>query len=146
MKKIGAEFTRVSPNKDGLIFVVPPGWFAISHRWIQSKGQRRMAHSKWFKITCGKVYIFRALRFSANLRGGPSYSQGDIVLEWSDWLRLSHFSDDVPLVLNLVIYPARWWHFPWIAVSHPDPGNRLAAKIAFVSLVLGVISLLVSFK
>jgi len=51
---------------------LPAGWFAVSHRWMGEKTQRRRAHDRWFKITCSGRRVSRVLRFSANLKGSPS--------------------------------------------------------------------------
>jgi len=69
-----------------------------------------------------------------------------MVIDWSAWLDLHDRVEDVDQPIELEISPARWWHWPRLAVSHPDPSMRLAGYIAVVSLVLGLVSLIVSFK
>lgn len=141
-----ATFTRATPSALTDNAGVPEGWFVISHRWISETADRRRAHGRWFRIRSAHCAVFRVLRFSPNLKGSPAQSSGDMVIDWSAWLDLHDRVEDVDQPIELEISPARWWHWPRLAVSHPDPSMRLAGYIAVVSLVLGLVSLIVSFK
>lgn len=101
---------------------------------------RRLAHGHWFKLSSDGHAIFRILRFSPNLEGGPAQGAGELVIDWPAWLDLYGRAEDVDAPLQIEISKARWWHLPRLAVSHPDPTVRLSGALGFISLVLGVLS------
>jgi hypothetical protein len=139
-------FTRVSPAAFAERVGIPAGWFVISHRWISDKSTRRLAHGRWFKIKSGEAEVFRILRFSPNLEGSPAKGTGQIVMDWNGWLDLFGRADDVVGPIELEFSEARWWHFPRLAVSHPDPTVRMSGILALVSVGLGILSLLLTIK
>ncbi|HBQ8682557.1 hypothetical protein [Pseudomonas aeruginosa] len=132
-------FERVSPAAFADKIGIPLGWFVISHRWMPEKKQRRESHGKWFKLSTSSGVVYRVLRFSANLRGAPG-STGDIVLDWPAWLDLFAREENVDGPIEITITPAKWWEYPRLAISHPDPAVRLAGWISIVSLILGALS------
>ena len=145
MKKIIANFSRLSPGTSRVKLNVIPGWFVISHRFIETKSDRRKSHGQWFKITSGDISIFRIMQFSANLSGSINEESGKIVLDWSGWLALSNFNDVTPDTIELEITKAKWYHLPYLMTAHPDPSMKLAGKIALFSLMLGIFSIIQAF-
>lgn len=134
-------FERVSPASFAEKTGVPLGWFVISYRWMPEKKSRRAAHGKWFKLSSSCGTIYRVLRFSADLRGTPGKT-GEIVIDWPAWLDFFGREEDLDGPIALKIEPARWWEYPRLAISHPDPAMRLAGWISVISLGLGVVSTL----
>ncbi len=134
-------FTRKSPaefSKNGHLL---PGWFVVSHRWVDEKKSRRLVHAKWCKITLGDQKIFRIIRFSTNLKGSLKSRSGDIVLDWQGWLQLNNFDEDVQTSLKLKIERVRWYHAVFLPMSHPDPTMQLSGFLGLLSMVLGLVSL-----
>lgn len=138
---IQGTFKRMSPSKFAEKVGIPQGWFVISHRWMPDKTNRRKYHGKWFKLVTPSGQVFRVLRFSVNLAGKPG-GQGDIVIDWPAWLDLFGRVENVDRPIEIEITPAKWWEYPRLAISHPDPAMRLAGWIAITSLALGFISVI----
>jgi hypothetical protein len=137
-------FNRVAPAAFAEKTGIPLGWMVISHRWMPDKSERRRAHGKWFRLKSAHGTSFRVLRFSANLTGAPSGGTGDLVLDWPAWLELNGYADDVSGPLELEISKASIWQLPQLAASHPDPAMRLSSMLGFVSVVLGVLSIVLA--
>lgn len=136
-------FTRVSPAAFADKVGIPAGWFVISHRLMPEKKDRRFQHGKWFKLSTREACVYRILRFSPNLRGVVTAGDpAEIVLDWPAWLDLHGRAEDVDRPLEIDIVAARWWEYPRLAVSHPDPTVRLAGAISILSFVLGVVSVI----
>ena len=111
---------------------------------MPDKSERRRAHGKWFRLKSAHGTSYRVLRFSANLTGAPPDTPGEIVLDWPAWLELNGYADDVSGPLQLEITKARVWQLPQLAASHPDPAMRLSSMLGFVSVVLGVLSIVLA--
>ena len=133
-------FKRVSPAAFAENVGIPAGWFVISHRWMSVKKERRLQHGKWFKLSTNAASVYRILRFSPNLAGAPD-KPGEIVLDWPAWLDLFGRAENVDGTLQITITAARWWEYPKLAISHPDPAVRLSGYLALLSFCLGVISI-----
>ena len=138
---INGRFERISLEAKNSIIDIPMGFFAISHNWIDDKKNRRKLYSKWFKISSNNRSVYRSLKFSANLKGSTKIGNGEISIDWGAWLILSDFSDEIPESLELKIRTANFFDIPRILIFHPNPSEKLAAQIALVSLILGIISL-----
>lgn len=138
------KFTRIAPAAFAEKTGIPLGWMVISHRWMPDKSERRRAHGKWFRLKSEHGTSFRVLRFSANLSGSPSGDPGQLVLDWPAWLELNGYADDVSGPLELEISKASLWQLPQLAASHPDPAMRLSSMLGFVSVVLGVLSIILA--
>lgn len=55
-------------------------------------------------------------------QGGATVGDpAEIVLDWPAWLDLHGRAEDVDRPLEIDIVAARWWEYPRLAVSHPDP-------------------------
>lgn len=135
-----AEWNRVPvPSGD-----LREGWVAVSHRWVASRATRRLGYSGWVRITreddARHTPIFRALRFAPNLHRDEASGTGDIALDWAAWITLSHGepSEDAPLRLR--VRTAHPWEVLYATLWHPDPTNRLAARLGFLGLLLGLAS------
>lgn len=137
-------FSRVSPASFAEKVGIPAGWIVISHRWVSEKAERRRTSGRWFKITSANGSVFRILRFSPNLKGVPGWDSAEIVLDWPAWLELTGFAEDVSEPIELSFRRASWWQFAQLAESHPDPTYRMAGRLAVISVVLGVVSLVLS--
>lgn len=138
--KIQGTFERVSPASFVEKAGIPLGWFVISHRWVESKRERRYLHGKWFKLSSTYGSIYRVLRFSANLTGAPG-KQGQLVIDYPAWLDLNGRAENVSGSLEVSLAPVKWWEAPKLAVAHPDPSFRLAGWLAIISVAMGLISL-----
>lgn len=138
---IKGNFKRLTSADNPAVESVPPGWFAVSHRWIDGKGERRKLHGRWFRIASESGSCFRVLKMVASLRGTKGAAEGDICLDWGAWLNLDGYAENTSGELPLRISPATWLDMPAIAMSHPDPGYRISAKLALLSVLLGLLSL-----
>lgn len=133
-------FERISPASFAKKIGIPQGWFVISHRWVPDKKKRRKYHGKWFKLSTAYGSVYRVIRFSVNLNGAPG-STGEMVIDWSAWLDLFDREENVDQSIDISISPAKWWDFPRLALSHPDPAVRHAGWFSLASLALGLISI-----
>jgi len=129
--------------QDGML---APGWFAISHRHLAGKEDRRRAYGRWCRIRSESSTVFRTLRFSPTL----SYSAADgepseLCIDWGAWLKLSGFASDTEQPLAITIDRIAWMEWPWCVLDHPDPATRAAWMLGIVSLGLGLVSLLIAF-
>jgi hypothetical protein len=137
-------FSRMSPAAFAQKVGIPPGWCVIAYRWVPTKVERRRATGHWFKLVSSGGSTYRILRFSANLKGGPDSPISDIVLDWSAWLELNGYADDLNKPVELKITRPRWWEMHRLADEHPDPIYRMAARLAVLSVVLGTVSLVLT--
>ena len=138
------KFTRVSPAAFADKVGIPAGWFVMSYRWMPEKLNRRSFHGRWFKIKSTRGEVFRILRFSADLSGGPTKGAGEIVIDWPGWLDLYGRAEDVDGSIELEFTKAKWWQFPRLAVSHPDPTIRLSGLLGLLSVGLGFLSIILA--
>jgi hypothetical protein len=142
---IKGNFTRLASTSNPALESIALGWFALSHRWLEDKQQRRKLHGTWFRITCEGRRCYRAFKMVASLKGSAGADAGDICVDWSAWLSLDGYNEKPRDELYLEIEPASWVDIPAIALSHPDPAHRVAAKFAILSVGLGILSLVVAF-
>lgn len=133
--KIEGLFSFEPAGKD----ILPLGWVAIDYRWIKTKHARRKLHGKWVKISSDRKSIYRTLRFR------PDLGRNRILVDWIGQIRLHDFDDEVYESQRLVIKPIPFWMVPVAATNHPDPSVKASALLGFLGLVLGLISLFVSF-
>jgi len=133
------------------------GWFIVAQHWMPEdnnsvenayKKDRRISHGKIFKIKnrANNAVVYRVLRLSANMKGAKSSGQGDIVIDWSAWIELNDFKDDLAEKVDLEISKATLVENFLFVLKHPDQSIALAGKLALLSLFLGVISLVASFS
>lgn len=111
---------------------------------MPEKSSRRLTHGRWFKIKSEEGEIFRILRFSASLEGSPNSGKGQIVIDWPGWLDLFGRAENVDGPIDLEFSEARWWQFPRLAVSHPDPTIRLSGLLGLLSVALGILSVILA--
>lgn len=137
-------FNRIAPAAFAERIGIPLGWMVISHRWMPDKSERRRAHGKWYRLKSEHGTSYRVLRFSPNLPGAPPDTIGNLVVDWPAWLELNGYSDDVSGSLQLEITKAHLWQLPQLAASHPDPAIRLSSMLGFVSVILGVLSIVLA--
>lgn len=115
----------------------PEGSIAVSHVWVEGKSTRRQTTGRWYRLTSPEGRpIFRVLTFDPTLR------HGDIAIDWSGWLILTDYAEDTEQSLELEFRRARWWNYPQLAVTHPNPVSRVALQVAAVAFVLGVVPFL----
>ena len=117
------------------------GWCAISHRHFCTKSERRRLTGNWICIRSEHAKIYRVLRFSATLRADVESNNGDLVLDYDGWLKLSDFIESTPEALQVTIDKVRWWQLPFCAIGHPDPSYRLSSWLGIISVVLGLIGM-----
>jgi len=137
--KLSLLFTSSSPADFAQKIGIPVGWFVLPHLLVESMTDRRNLHGKWCCIKSDKGTVFRVLRFSPRLK---SITNAEIVLDWAAWIELNGKEEDVTQPLSLKIEKARWYQYPKLAISHPEPSYRLASWIAIRSFALGFISVL----
>ncbi len=129
---------------------LPTGWFALSHRWVESTPPRRHARGRWHSIRNVEsgACVFRTLRFDPTLRfealSDEGIAAGEIWIDYDGWLELSGRAADVPEKMRLRVRRARWWEIARLAEKHPDPTYRLALHIAWLSILLSGISILIA--
>ncbi len=143
MTNINATFERKSPASFNDKAHVPLGWFVMSHHLIKDKGDRRKFHGKWFKISSKDGTIYRILRFSVNLKGKPELST--IVVDWAGWIDLQGRAEEESKTLTLTIKPANWFQRLSLPVRHADSAVRLSGWLAYLSILLGVLSVFLAF-
>ncbi|WP_067433596.1 hypothetical protein [Nocardioides jensenii] len=149
--RISGRFRRVATRE------YAEGAIVISHRWVDDKQGRRRSTGRWYRIvsTEGGRAIFRVLTFDPTLvRGAGGKTEqaeapgdeeaGELGVDWSGWLALIDYADDTTAPRTLDLTRARWWHFPRIAITHPNPVSRVALQVSAVAFVLGAIPFLVS--
>ncbi len=142
-----ALFTRCDSSSEGKAEITP-GWFAVTWRLIPDKSTRRKAHGKWHKIsnTENGKSEYRILRFKPTLKGSDTKEDYEIAIDWQAWVKLNDYSGDEKKTLNLKIKEIPRWQYLFMANKHPDPVYRVAGSLGLISLLLGIISLIISFK
>ena len=135
-RTMSGEFHYSSPGSLGEGTNVPVGWLVLPWRHVPDKAERRRMYGKWYRITCGRQRIYRAIRFAANLKNDH------VVLDWMGWIELQDKPAEAESdgVLKLDIHPASRWEHLQAIWQHPDPTHRLAGLMAILSLGLGVLS------
>jgi len=119
------------------------GWFSISHKLVHNKKDRRFLYGKWFCIQANGKTIYRLLKFDPTLKSIEGQEQ--IVIDWLGSIKLNGYDSDSELLpIEYEIRLANWLEIIRANISHPNQGLRAAYKLGFVSLLLGLISLLIS--
>lgn len=137
-------FKRVSPSQFAEKVGIPDGWFVLSHHCFPNKNERRSSHGKWYKIQSDYDKVYRIMRFSPRLEFLRKSNSGEIVIDWLAWINLWNRAENVDEPLKLEITKPKLWEYPWLTVSHPDPIYRIAGRLAFLSVVLGIISIILA--
>lgn len=125
---------------------IPTGWFVINNNLIPKKEDRRKYHGKWFTIISDHKKVYRILRFAPNLHGSLNDEKHkDILLDWVGWIDLCGRHDDVEIPLQLQIRKSNLWErFICAGLSHPDPAYSLSTKLALISVLLGLLSVIIA--
>ncbi|MBE0645585.1 MAG: hypothetical protein IH600_16005 [Bacteroidetes bacterium] len=142
---VKTKFTRTSPAAYAEKIGIPPGWFVIRHGLISKKSARRKYTGRWFQISSDKRTVYRILRFGATVGRDKDSDCERIVIDWDAWLDLYDREVDVESPMELKLSPAKFYHFPRLAVSHPDPTVRMAGWLGLTSVCLGILSVVLSF-
>jgi hypothetical protein len=137
-------FTRTTPAVFAQKTGIPAGWIVVHHDLVKTKAERRRASGRWFKLKSSSGNIYRILRFSPRLRGPPHDEPYELVIDWPGWLILHNYDDNLDPPLVLEIFRTKWWEFPRLAVSHPDPLARTAGILGLVSVGLGILSVILA--
>jgi len=117
------------------------GWFAVSHHFLDEDALKsRRYYGQWHKISSGKNSVYRCLRLSPNLKKNADVTQ--IAIDWDAWCVLTR-DGGAKRPISLSIRKAHFFE-PMIFGGHPDPATRTAYQIAFLSLLLAVLSLLIT--
>ena len=135
-------FKRTSQRALREAVAIPAGWVVISHLWVSDRPERRRTTGKWFKIESDQGRVYRLVRFSPKLKGSPKAGSGELVMDWTAWLRLTGFAEDTDVELNLKFTRSPWWAFPAWMLTHPEPTFVLSGIISLISLALGIVALL----
>ena len=140
--KIKGQFSRVNPVEFSETSGNLIGWVVISHHWVNSKRRRRLSYGKWFRIKSPHTKIYRILRFSPRLKYSKEEGKGELFIDWLGWIDLWDKDEQGKAPIELEISQAKWWEYPYLALSHPDPAYRLAGALAILSVILGIISII----
>lgn len=118
---------------------VDSGWFALRHDHVSHKEVRRKIYRRWFVIRSKHgERIYRRLRFSPNL------SLTEIAVDYEGWLKMTDWEGVTPSKLVLDIAPLRIIDYVRLPLRHLDESIRIAAWIAYASLLISTVSLIVS--
>jgi hypothetical protein len=131
-------FERVSPASFAERVELPSGWMVLRHSHVKGKGLRRETHGHWVAVICEGRTIYRVLRYSIDL------PKTKIVLDWAGWIDLQGRIADAPDKLSLVVREPHLLERVVIPFKHIDPGFRMAAWMASISLLLGALSVAIS--
>ena len=134
-------FTRVYPSQ--ATEPLATNWVAVSHRFLETKDERRNAYGRWVKISSAEGSIYRVIRFSPRLKSKGKDTQ--ILIDYAGWLVLTGFDEDTNKPLELTIKKASIFCYLHMALTSPEPLQRNNTVLALIGLALGVISLVVSF-
>ena len=144
---IHGTFARVPPSILGKAedWKLAPAWFVLNPRWFGQKQDWRAARGRWCRIKSAHGAVYRAVQFAPNLEysNKRSVPAGRILIDWSAWAELSGLEereDELALEIRPVGVPG----MVSASVNHPDPGQRVAAWVAVVSLALGRLSILLA--
>jgi hypothetical protein len=121
------------------------GYVAISHHWVDDQAQRRLMTGRWVRIRSGQQSIYRVLRFNPQVICDKRLASGGIILDYDGWNELSGYVPDTPQTIPIVIDRSGLGAAFWGAIRHPDPTHRLACQLAYVSLVIALVSLVQAF-
>jgi hypothetical protein len=142
------EFKRLPlgwPTKNNFV-EVPLGWIAVRHDWVVFKKDRRVLTGRLYRIRSQQGFTtYRFLRLMPNLKGARTMQPAEIVMDWDGWLDLSGRPEEVPDKLELEFSPVPRLLTPVFFTKHPDPTHRLAATLAWFSVMLTVAFGLVTF-
>lgn len=137
---IHQKFFRKSFDQHGANFDMSRGWVIISWRIVPDKKMRRKFHGKWVKITHLNKTIFRVISFNGRLIGTHKSSDpSDIVMDWSGWVELNDYAEEVDHPLDITIQPARWYERALAHLKHPDPIAKNDNIMGLVLFILGLI-------
>ena len=138
MKIAEGTFERVPPASFAERGSLPIGWMVLRHSHLKPKDLRRATHGKWVAICCEGRTIYRIVRYSVTL------SKSQVVMDWAGWIDLQGRIADAPDKIALVVREPHWLEWPTIPFKHIDPGYRMAAWMAALSLALGALSVIIS--
>lgn len=142
-------FTRVPPGatlaNGSQVDELTLGWFAISHRWINDKSERRKAYGKVYKISSKHGTVYRTLRFSPKLKGSLAKESGQILMDWHGWIGLSETGNE-KFPEDMKIKRANPLEIFYHSMSHPDPAYRHSMAVARVGLYISLVSIILAFK
>lgn len=125
---------------------VPNGWFALPYRLMPDIKDRRKYHGRWFIIKSNNAVIYRVLRFAAGLHGAKNKNVSNyMLLDWVGWIDLCGRDENTETPLELEIRPVPVWKQIFAGFYHPEPSYRLSVIIAFISAILGIISIVIAF-
>jgi hypothetical protein len=135
MKIVDQEFV-FHPGHDPIVGIAP-GWFAVSHRFLYDDARSsRRYYGQWHKKSSGNRFVYRCLRLSPNLKEKPD---AQIAIDWDAWCRLAGGDSKKPAKLSIrkaCIFE------PMLFGGHPDPMQRAAYQIAFISLLISILGLI----
>lgn len=119
---------------------LPTAWFAVSHRHVEGKEERRRRYGRWCRIDGEKGTVYRVIRFAPNLAGDKE----SIVLDWQACIDLAGKSGQEGEEMELAIRPASLLGRLLATVKHPDPTHRLMGWVSIISLGLAVCSIAIT--
>lgn len=124
---------------------VPNGWFVLPFRLMPDLKDRRRYHGKWFMITSEHAKIYRVLRFAGGLKGVKNKNAtNDVLLDWVGWIDLCGRDENTEIELELEISPVPVLRQLLAGFNHPEPSYKLSVILAFISAMLGIISIAIT--
>lgn len=135
------EFSRVPlPGGEHL----PAGWCAVSYRFVEDISQRRRSRNHWYRLRSDYGTIYRVLRFAANLRCGIAGEPSTIAVDYQGWWELQGLKVPEFETLRIGITRAGPVGLLIATWQHPDPNQRMAARLGILSVLLGALSLVLA--
>jgi len=143
MEKIKALFMRIAPEPG--VKDLPQGQVAISHYFVNEKMKRRRMHGMIYKIVTEHGSIYRGIRFDPKLKSGRNEEHPQLLLDYQGYLSLIGFDPEREAnLIECTLRPARFYEWPNIGLTHPDPLIRQSYGLGLIAFWLGVVSLFIS--
>lgn len=140
MEKLNGLFMRCAPEADKR--ELPRGDIAISHYLVKNKETRRLMHGRLYKIETEHGSLYRAIRFDPKLKAGKGEGHAQILLDYQGWLKLIGYDPDRQFTpIDITMRPVKWYEYPNIGLSHPDPLTRQSYGLGLLAFWLGAIGL-----
>lgn len=131
---------------------IEPGWFAVNHALTSDdKRLRRRSYGKYWIISSEHGSVIRSFRCSPNLHktltlddSGESVSE--IAVDWKAWIILTDgmCGENQSSPVRLIFTSLPRYKLPVAWANHPSNEIRAAIYLAYLSIVLGLLSLSIS--
>ncbi len=131
---------------------MPNGWFVVYYDHIKSKRLRHKVHGQWYIISSKHGSVVRNIRFAATAQltnaqttNGPQkiWKARELIwIDWQAWIDLNGRTGQSKAAIDLTFKKVGWFKALLAMPKHPEPAIRLSAALGFLSIMLGVLSIL----